>query len=128
MLTLVFGTLLGAVLALAGGILADHWRSRRLARVAAELIAEELEAQKAVIRWVQESGGDDYFVIKVWEAERGNYVLGARRPNLAPVTDWYRAVYYSDAVDKNSAAEKLERCDRALEAVKREAATRFLQR
>jgi hypothetical protein len=122
MFEVVVGALIGAVFALGGGICAEYWRARRLARVAAELIAQELEAHRGVIRWVQTSGHEDRLVIAVWEAERNNFLMGTRRTNRLPVTDWYRSIYYSDHVDKTSAEARAKSCERALEAAKRQAA------
>jgi hypothetical protein len=121
----IIGALVGGFLALAGGVLTQWWQVRRLARVAAALIAQELEAQRGVIHWVKRSGQEDHFVISVWESERANFVTGTSAKNRIPVTDWYSSIYYSHLVDPASADAKLEKCERALEAATRSATGRF---
>lgn len=105
-------------------IATERWRARRLARVAADLIAQELEAHRGVIAWVKRSGENDHFVTSVWESERANFLMGTRGSDRTPVTDWYRSIYYSDLVEPASADAKLGDCGRALQAAKRAAAVR----
>jgi hypothetical protein len=125
MANVVLGALVGAIFALWGGILAEQWRARRLSRVAAELIAEELTAHMGVIQWVERSGEDDSFLIRVWEGERRSFVMGTRASRREPVTDWYRSIYYNDAITVSSVAGKREQCQRALTAAEQHAAAHF---